>query len=138
MILLLLISYTKDSQVIFVFKAFTTLVNNALQIAVINGFGDFILFLGKCFVTATTGSVSLLLLRSDPDLEFYAIPVLIVCVFSFFIAHCLISLYEVSLRFFFYMCFIRKFYSISDSYFCSHDFRPLSTRCSYAYAKTKI
>ncbi|XP_070168788.1 choline transporter-like 1 [Polyergus mexicanus] len=74
--------------------AFTTLVSNALQIAVINGFGDFILFLGKCFVTATTGSIALLLMRQDPKLHFYAIPILIVCVFSFFIAHCIISLYE--------------------------------------------
>ncbi|KAL6438494.1 hypothetical protein ACFW04_004525 [Cataglyphis niger] len=74
--------------------AFTTLVSNALQIAVINGFGDFILFLGKCFVTAATGSIALLLMRQDPKLHFYAIPILIVCVFSFFIAHCIISLYE--------------------------------------------
>ncbi|KAM0735406.1 Choline transporter-like 1 [Formica fusca] len=74
--------------------AFTTLVSNALQIAVINGFGDFILFLGKCFVTATTGSIALLLMRQDPKLHFYAIPILVVCVFSFFIAHCIISLYE--------------------------------------------
>lgn len=78
------------------FKAFTTLVSNALQIAVINGFGDFILFLGKCFVTAVTGSVALLLMRQDSKLHFYAIPIFIVCVFSFFIAHCIISLYEVS------------------------------------------
>ncbi|XP_029154724.1 CTL-like protein 1 isoform X2 [Nylanderia fulva] len=74
--------------------AFTTLVNNALQVAVINGFGDFILFLGKCFVTAATGIVALLLMRRDPTLHFYAIPIFIVCVFSFFIAHCIISLYE--------------------------------------------
>ncbi|KMQ90399.1 ctl-like protein 1-like protein [Lasius niger] len=76
------------------YQAFTTLVSNALQIAVINGFGDFILFLGKCFVTAVTGSVALLLMRQDPKLHFYAIPIFIVCVFSFFIAHCIISLYE--------------------------------------------
>lgn len=87
------------------FKAFTTLVSNALQIAVINGFGDFILFLGKCFVTAATGSIALLLMRQDPKLHFYAIPILIVCVFSFFIAHCIISLYEVNhIYFFVYTC----------------------------------
>ncbi|RLU24174.1 hypothetical protein DMN91_004384 [Ooceraea biroi] len=74
--------------------AFTTIVSNAVQIAVINGFGDFILFLGKCFVTATTGSIALLFMRQDPKLHFYAIPIFIVCVFSFFIAHCIISLYE--------------------------------------------
>ncbi|KYN03777.1 PREDICTED: CTL-like protein 1 [Cyphomyrmex costatus] len=74
--------------------AYATLVSNALQIAVINGFGDFILFLGKCFVTAATGSIALLFMREDPELHFYAIPIFVICVFSFFIAHCIISLYE--------------------------------------------
>lgn len=120
------------------FKAFTTIVSNALQIAVINGFGDFVLFLGKCFVTATTASVALLFMRQDPELHFYAIPVLVVCVFSFFIAHCIISLYEVSC-FPHIMCghFQRRRF-----YFCStpttSHFRPLSIHCSCAYARIKI
>ncbi|XP_012281010.1 CTL-like protein 1 [Orussus abietinus] len=74
--------------------AFTTIVSNALQIAVINGVGDFILFLGKCFVTAATGCVGLLFMRQDPRLHFYAVPIFVVCIFAFFIAHCVISLYE--------------------------------------------
>ncbi|XP_066582960.1 choline transporter-like 1 [Prorops nasuta] len=74
--------------------AFTTLANNALDLAVINGIGDFILFLGKCFVTAATGSVGLLFMKQDPRLHFFAIPIFVTCVFAFFIAHCIISLYE--------------------------------------------
>ncbi|XP_003700774.2 choline transporter-like protein 1 [Megachile rotundata] len=74
--------------------AFTTLVSNALQIAVINGVGDFILFLGKCFVTAATGSIGLLFMKQDPRLYFYAAPIFVTCVFAFFIAHSIISLYE--------------------------------------------
>ncbi|XP_014205410.1 CTL-like protein 1 [Copidosoma floridanum] len=74
--------------------AFNTIVSNAVQIAVINGIGDFILFLGKVFVTAATGSIGLLFLRQDPRLHFYAAPILVICIFSFFIAHCVISLYE--------------------------------------------
>ncbi|KAI4501139.1 hypothetical protein M0802_003942 [Mischocyttarus mexicanus] len=74
--------------------AFKTIVDNALQVAVINGIGDFILFLGKCFVTAATGSVGLLFMRQDPRLHFYAAPIFVTCVFAFFIAHCIISLYE--------------------------------------------
>lgn len=77
-------------------QAFTTLVGNAVQIAVINGVGDFVLFLGKCFVMAATGSIGLLFMRQDPQLHFYAAPIFVVCVFAFFIAHCVISLYEVS------------------------------------------
>ncbi|KAK2583579.1 hypothetical protein KPH14_009523 [Odynerus spinipes] len=74
--------------------AFKTIVDNALQVAVINGIGDFILFLGKCFVTAATGCVGLLFMRQDPRLHFYAAPIFVTCVFAFFIAHCIISLYE--------------------------------------------
>lgn len=71
------------------------LVSNALQLATLNSVGDFILFLGKCFVTAVTGSLGLLLLKRDENLKFYAIPVLVIAIFSFFIAHCVLSLYEV-------------------------------------------
>ncbi|XP_043275999.1 choline transporter-like 1 isoform X2 [Venturia canescens] len=74
--------------------AFSTLVSNALQIAVINGIGDFVLFLGKCFVMAATGSIGLLFMRQDPRLHFYAAPIFVTCIFAFIIAHCVISLYE--------------------------------------------
>ncbi|XP_028161457.1 CTL-like protein 1 isoform X1 [Ostrinia furnacalis] len=75
-------------------KAFSTIVNNALQVATINSVGDFILFLGKCIVTAVTGIVGLLLLKRNTDLQFYAVPTLVICIYSFFIAHCILSLYE--------------------------------------------
>lgn len=74
--------------------AFATIVSNAVQIAVINSVGDFILFLGKCFVTAATGSIGLIFLKHNARLYFYAAPVFVICVFAFFIAHCVISLYE--------------------------------------------
>jgi solute carrier family 44 protein 1 (choline transporter-like protein) len=76
-------------------QAFNTIISNAVQVAVINGVGDFILFLGKCFVTAATGSIGLLFMRQDPRLHFYAVPIFITCIFAFFISHCVISLYEV-------------------------------------------
>ncbi|KAK3919480.1 Choline transporter-like 1 [Frankliniella fusca] len=76
-------------------RAFSVLVSNALQLATLNSVGDFILFLGKCFVTAVTGSIGLLLLKRDENLKFYAIPVLVIVIFSFFIAHCVLSIYEV-------------------------------------------
>lgn len=75
-------------------KAFSTIVNNALQVATINSVGDFILFLGKCIVTAVTGIIGLLLLKRNKELHFFAIPTLVICIYSFFIAHCILSLYE--------------------------------------------
>jgi len=77
--------------------AFEVLVSHSLEVATINSIGDFILFLGKCFVTAVTGSVGLYFFRKDPNLHFFAAPTLIVCIFAFFIADCLLSLYEMVL-----------------------------------------
>ncbi|KAF2901064.1 hypothetical protein ILUMI_05120 [Ignelater luminosus] len=77
--------------------AFEVLTSHALQVATINGIGDLILFLGKCFVTAVTGSIGLYFFRSNPKLEFYAVPTLLVCIFAFFVAHCILSLYEMVL-----------------------------------------
>ncbi|XP_050498567.1 choline transporter-like 1 [Diabrotica virgifera virgifera] len=77
--------------------AFEVLTANILQVATINSLGDFILFLGKCFVTAVTGCVGLALFRRDAELTFYAAPTLVVCIFAFFVAHCILSLYEMVL-----------------------------------------
>lgn len=77
------------------FQAFNTLVSNALDLAVLNSVGDFILFLGKCLVTAATGSIGLVIMKQNSHLHFYAIPTLVVCIFSYFIAHSVLSLYEV-------------------------------------------
>ncbi|XP_052775735.1 choline transporter-like protein 1 isoform X1 [Mya arenaria] len=75
-------------------KSFTTLVNNALRVAAINSVGDFVLFLGKIGVMAATAAVGLLWFKSRSDLHYYAIPVLLVCVFSYLIASSCLSTYE--------------------------------------------
>lgn len=68
---------------------------NSIQVATINGIGDFILFLGKLAVGLVCGLVSILLLRHRQDVQFYMIPCLIIGVFAFLIAHVVLSLYEV-------------------------------------------
>ncbi|XP_069703393.1 choline transporter-like 1 [Periplaneta americana] len=91
--------------------AFSTLVSNALDLATLNSVGDFILFLGKCFVTAATGSVGLIFMKQNPHLHFYAIPTLVVCIFSYFIAHSVLSLYEIVIdTMFLCMCEGKKLY----------------------------
>ncbi|XP_044736972.1 choline transporter-like 1 isoform X2 [Chrysoperla carnea] len=77
--------------------AFEVLSANALTVATINSVGDFILFLGKCFVTAITGTVGLYFFKRNEKLTFYAAPTLVTCIFAFFIAHCILSLYEMVL-----------------------------------------
>ncbi|XP_064607451.1 choline transporter-like protein 1 [Liolophura sinensis] len=75
-------------------KAFTTIVNNALRVAAINSIGDFVLFLGKIGVAAATGAIAIVWLKKKDDLHFFAIPVLLVVVFAYFIAKCFLSVYE--------------------------------------------
>lgn len=69
---------------------------NSLQVATINGVGDFILFLGKLAVGIVCGAISILLLRHREEIHFYMIPCIFIAVFSFLIAHVILSLYEVS------------------------------------------
>lgn len=107
--------------------AFTTIASNAIRVATINSVGDFILFLGKCTVTAITAIAATLLLKvryphttsGDQDdllinnvalsssgpfdssqnmdqLNFYAVPLILISIIAFFIAHCVLSVYEVS------------------------------------------
>ena len=76
-------------------QAFNTLVNNALDLITLNSVGDFILFLGKCSVTAATGCIGLIIMKQNSHLHFYAVPTFVVCVFAYFIAHSVLSLYEV-------------------------------------------
>ncbi|XP_076082252.1 choline transporter-like protein 1 isoform X2 [Mytilus galloprovincialis] len=75
-------------------KAFFTIISNALRVAAINSVGDFILFLGKIGVTAATGAVGIVWFKTKSELHFYAVPVLLVCVFAYFVAHCFLSVYE--------------------------------------------
>lgn len=46
-------------------------------------------------MTALTGSIGLYFFRTNEKLTFYAAPTLLVCIFAFFVAHCILSLYEV-------------------------------------------
>lgn len=72
---------------------------NSLQVATINGIGDFILFLGKLAVGLICGLVSVLMLRNREDIHFYIIPCILIALFSFFIAHIILSLFEVRIDF---------------------------------------
>jgi len=91
--------------------AFNTLVSNALDLATLNSVGDFILFLGKCSVTAATGCIGLIIMKQNSHLHFYAVPTFVVCVFAYFIAHSVLSLYEIVIdTMFLCMCEGKKLY----------------------------
>ncbi|KAM7357809.1 choline transporter-like protein 1 [Cochliomyia hominivorax] len=74
--------------------AWNAMATNALQVATINSVGDFILFLGKIVVAAIAGLIGIFVLKDKPGLNFYMAPVILIIVFSFFIAHIVLSLFE--------------------------------------------
>lgn len=72
------------------------MMSNSIQVATINSIGDFILFLGKLAVGFVCGLISILLLRHREDIHFYMIPCIFIALFAFFIAHIILSLFEVN------------------------------------------
>lgn len=59
--------------------------------------GCLLLLLAQCLVSSVAGLVAVVLLRQNPELQLYAVPLLAVGVFSCFVAHCVLSLYAMVL-----------------------------------------
>ncbi|MEE6508556.1 hypothetical protein FKM82_021886 [Ascaphus truei] len=74
--------------------ALLILVENALRVATINTVGDFVLFLGKVLIVSSTGLAGIMLLNYQRDYTVWVLPLLIVCLFAFLVAHCFLSIYE--------------------------------------------
>lgn len=74
--------------------ALVILVENALRVATINTVGDFVLFLGKILIVSTTGLAGIMLLNYQRDYTVWVLPLIIVCLFAFLVAHCFLSIYE--------------------------------------------
>ncbi|XP_035274688.1 choline transporter-like protein 1 [Anguilla anguilla] len=75
--------------------AFVILVENALRVAAINTVGDFVLFLGKVLIVSCTAFAGVLALNYQRDYTVWVLPLLIVCLFAFLVAHCFLSIYEI-------------------------------------------
>lgn len=75
--------------------AWSAIWTHVVSVATINGIGDFVLFLGKLAVAGICGFISLVLLKRDPEIQYYVVPVFIIALFAFFVAHCILSLYEI-------------------------------------------
>eukprot|EP00063_Salmo_salar_P075841 XP_014050676.1 PREDICTED: choline transporter-like protein 1 [Salmo salar] len=75
--------------------AFFILVENALRVATINTVGDFVLFLGKVLIVSCTAFVGVLSLNYQRDYTVWVLPLLIVCLFSWLVAHCFLSVFEI-------------------------------------------
>uniref|UniRef100_A0A672M6I2 Choline transporter-like protein n=1 Tax=Sinocyclocheilus grahami TaxID=75366 RepID=A0A672M6I2_SINGR len=75
--------------------AFFILVENALRVAAINSVGDFVLFLGKVLIVSCTAFAGILSLNYQREYTVWVLPLIIVCVFSFLVAHCFLSIFEI-------------------------------------------
>ncbi|XP_033869239.1 choline transporter-like protein 1 [Acipenser ruthenus] len=75
--------------------AFVILVENALRVAAINTIGDFVLFLGKVLIVCTTGFAGVLALNYQRDYTVWVLPLIIVGLFAFLVAHCFLSIFEI-------------------------------------------
>nr|XP_057947616.1 choline transporter-like protein 1 [Doryrhamphus excisus] len=74
--------------------AFTILVENALRVAAINTVGDFVLFLAKVLIVACTAFASVLALNYHREYTVWVLPLLIICLFAYMVAHCFLSVFE--------------------------------------------
>uniref|UniRef100_A0AAY4CYM3 Choline transporter-like protein n=1 Tax=Denticeps clupeoides TaxID=299321 RepID=A0AAY4CYM3_9TELE len=75
--------------------AFVILVENALRVAAINTVGDFVLFLGKILIVTSTAFAGVLALNYQRDYTEWVLPLIIVCLFAFLVAHCFLSVFEI-------------------------------------------
>uniref|UniRef100_A0A8C1PBI2 Choline transporter-like protein n=1 Tax=Cyprinus carpio TaxID=7962 RepID=A0A8C1PBI2_CYPCA len=71
------------------------LAENALRVAAINSVGDFVLFLGKVLIVSCTAFAGVLALNYQREYTVWVLPLIIVCVFSFLVAHCFLSIFEI-------------------------------------------
>lgn len=75
--------------------AWKAIWTHVVSVATINGIGDFVLFLGKLAVAGICGFVALLMLKNNAEVQYYMVPVFLIALFSFFVAHIILSLYEI-------------------------------------------
>ncbi|XP_063044119.1 choline transporter-like protein 1 [Engraulis encrasicolus] len=74
--------------------AFVILVENALRVAAINTIGDFVLFLGKVLIVTCTAFAGVLALNYQRDYSEWVLPLLLVALFAFLVAHCFLSVFS--------------------------------------------
>ena len=77
-------------------EAFTLIVTNALRWATINSLGGFILFLSKLGIVAVTVFMGYECMVTEKEgLTYVRVPLVVVGVGCYCVAHCFISVYEV-------------------------------------------
>lgn len=93
--------------------AFSLLMRNAIRLVVLDKVGDFLFFLGKMFITLLTSLIAVAMLKNpqyapgpdDIDVgRFWAIPLILVAMFSYIIASCFMAVFDMAVSTIF-LCF---------------------------------
>eukprot|EP00033_Pygsuia_biforma_P000840 GCRY01000978.1.p1 GENE.GCRY01000978.1~~GCRY01000978.1.p1 ORF type:complete len:697 (+),score=211.66 GCRY01000978.1:143-2233(+) len=79
-------------------RAFQLIFRNILRVATVNTIGEFLIFLGKIFICAICGATALRIFKNldNPELNYYAIPVMLVIILSYMIASAFMSIYDMA------------------------------------------
>ncbi|XP_062554590.1 choline transporter-like protein 1 isoform X1 [Armigeres subalbatus] len=77
-------------------KAFKVLTTNALRVFAINSVGDFVLVLAKVFVVVVTCLVGMELIQKKTGLHHPYVPIILVGIFAYLVAHCFVTVYEMT------------------------------------------
>ncbi|XP_076462670.1 choline transporter-like protein 1 [Babylonia areolata] len=85
--------------------AFMVIVDNALRVMAINSVGAFVLFLAKAGTVAVVAVIGIELFRDKEEVNYVWLPITLSCLFSYFIASCLIGVYEMAIDAIF-ICFV--------------------------------
>ncbi|XP_058055555.1 choline transporter-like protein 1 [Anopheles bellator] len=85
-------------------NAFRLLTNNALRVFAINSVGDFVLVLAKVFVVVATALVGMELIQKKPGLHHPYVPLILIGIFAYLVAHCFMTVYEMTVDTIF-LCF---------------------------------
>ncbi|CAG9766256.1 unnamed protein product [Ceutorhynchus assimilis] len=104
-------------------RAFTILSANPLRVTAINSVGDFVLFLSKVLIVACSVTVGCYYLKNQENIQHVWVPLVLVGLFSYFISHCFMSVYEMTIDTIF-ICFCEDCElndGISKPYYMSRD-----------------
>uniref|UniRef100_A0AAG5D2K4 Choline transporter-like protein n=1 Tax=Anopheles atroparvus TaxID=41427 RepID=A0AAG5D2K4_ANOAO len=85
-------------------NAFRLLTSNALRVFAINSVGDFVLVLAKVFVVVATVLVGMELIQQKAGLHHPYVPLILVGIFAYLVAHCFMTVYEMTVDTIF-LCF---------------------------------
>lgn len=77
-------------------KSFTLLTQNAFLLVAVSVVSEFLLILGKIFIVCISTGLAVWLFHKDSNLNYWALPVLLVAILAYAIASCFLSIFSMA------------------------------------------